>query len=349
MFYIHQTRCISPQQTFSPLDLAHLQNSVDNTLRVIEPSYTEVPSGVLRRMSKAGRISMGAAMPLIGHGMAPDGIIIGTANGGMEESVRFLKQIIEYNEDMLAPGSFVQSTANAIASQLGMITKNNGYNITHVHKALAFENAVIDASMMLKEYPAATYLVGGVDEIASYNYTIEYNAGWYKKEPLSNQNLYDTASPGSMAGEGACMFLVNNEKENALAELRALTVLHSSDAISIRDQLKDFIVNKIPAGEKIDLFLSGENGDSRYTSLYESCEALLDSSVTTARYKHMCGEYPTASAFAFWLAAVLPVDQSLPAHMIKKQGTAGPYRNILVCNFHQGVQHSFMLVTRADS
>src|SRR5476651_571210 len=203
MFFIHQTSCISPQETFSDVKVDLLHPSVDHKLLVIEPAYAGVAVGALRRMGKASRIGMGTAMQLLQNGPTPDGLIIGTANGGMEESIRFLKQIIEYNEDMLAPGSFVQSTANAIASQLGMLTKNNGYNITHVHKGLAFENAVIDTGMLLTENPLNTYLLGGVDEIASYNYNIELAAGWYKKENPGNQNLYSTNSPGSIAGEGA--------------------------------------------------------------------------------------------------------------------------------------------------
>lgn len=328
------------------MEMDTLRGPTGNKLTVIEPPYAEVSAGVLRRMGKAGRIGMGTAMPLLQQGVIPGGIIIGTANGGMEESIRFLKQIIEYKEDMLAPGSFVQSTANAIASQLGMLTKNNGYNITHVHKALAFENAIIDVAMLLKENPLNTYLLGGVDEIASYNYEIEYAAGWYKKEAISYNGLYESNSQGSIAGEGAAMFLVNNVKENARAELRALTVLHSDDAVTIKDQLKDFIENKIPAGEKIDLFLSGENGDSRYTDLFTSCQTLIEADTTIARYKHMCGEYPTASSFAMWLACNLPGDQPLPQHMVKKSGVRKKFKNILIYNFHQGVQHSFMFITK---
>ncbi|MEO7531066.1 MAG: beta-ketoacyl synthase chain length factor [Sediminibacterium sp.] len=346
MFYIHQTKCISPQESFSAMEMTSLHESIDNKLTVIEPAYTGVATGLLRRMGKAGRIGMGAAMPLLQQGVIPNGIIIGTANGGMEESIRFLKQIIEYNEDMLAPGSFVQSTANAIASQLGILTQNKGYNITHVHKALAFENAIIDATMLLKENPANTYLLGGVDEIASYNFNIEFTAGWYKKEKTTNKDLYNTNTAGSMAGEGAAMFMVSNEKENALAELKSLTVLHSGDSKTIKNQLKDFIQTKIPAGEKIDLFLTGENGDNRYTALFSACDSLMDNDTTIARYKHMCGEYPTAAAFALWLSAVLPINQTLPAHMVKRQGNNKEIRNVLIYNFHQGAQHSFMFLSK---
>jgi len=345
MFYIHQAICISPQDTFSGSVPALLHDAVDNKLTVIEPTYAGVSPGILRRFGKAARIGIGAAMPLIQAGITPDGLIIGTANGGMEESIRFLKQIVEYNEDMLAPGSFVQSTANATASQLGMVTKNNSYNITHVHKAHAFENAVIDTAMMLNEHPGNTYLLGGVDEIGTYNYNIEFGAGWYKKENISATQLYTSGTPGSIAGEGAAMFLVNDQKEKCIAALGGLAVVHSNDPEQVKERMKVLLETNLPAGEKIDLFITGENGDNRYAEFFSACESLLDDSITVVRYKHMCGEYPTASAFAAWLACYLLSEQTIPVHMIKKKGLTGPLKNILIYNFYQGIQHSFMLIS----
>ncbi len=346
MFYIHQAICISPQDTFSGSVPEVLHDTVENKLTVIEPTYEGVSPGILRRFGKAARIGIGAAMPLIQAGLTPDGLIIGTANGGMEESIRFLKQIVEYNEDMLAPGSFVQSTANATASQLGMITKNNAYNITHVHKAHAFENAMIDTAMLLTENPPNTYLLGGVDEIGTYNYNIEFGAGWYKKENISIADLYTSSTPGSIAGEGAAMFLVSDEKKNAIATVREMSVLHSDNIDQVSEHLKTFLESKSVKGEEIDLFISGENGDSRYTGFFSACENLLDEEVTVARYKHMCGEYPTTSAFALWLSCYLLSQDTIPAHMIKKKGSSREIKNILIYNFYQGIQHSFMLISR---
>ena len=101
---------------------------------------------ILRRMGKAVRIGVGAALPLLDGSSNPDGILIGSANGGMEDCIKFLNQVMEYDEGRLTPTNFVQSTPNAIAAQIGLATLNKGYNITHVHRGLAFENALLDAS-----------------------------------------------------------------------------------------------------------------------------------------------------------------------------------------------------------
>ena len=349
MFYIHQTTCISPQQTFSgtEIDLSHEYGSIDNRMQVLEPPYQGIPDNILRRMAKAVRMGVGTSLPLIRSAAAhpPAGIIIGTANGGMEESVKFLKQIIEYNEDMLTPGNFVQSIPNAISSQISLLSKNKGYNTTHVHRGLAFENAVIDAAMMLRENPANSYLVGGVDEIATYHYNLENLAGSYKKEVVSSKHLYETYSPGSIAGEGAAMFLVNNVKEQALARLRSLVTLHTEDKGAVTRQLQAFLDQTLQAGEKPDLFLSGENGDNRISHFYNACEDILDKGLPVARYKHLSGEYPTAAAFGLWVACRLVGGMPIAPHMIKHGTAPTAYKNILLYNNYKGLQHSFMLLS----
>ena len=78
-------------------------------------------------MGKAVRMGLGASIPLLQNNNEPlSGIIIGTAMGGMEDCINFLNQVIDYNEGMLTPTNFVQSTPNAIASQLGLLSNNKG-------------------------------------------------------------------------------------------------------------------------------------------------------------------------------------------------------------------------------
>jgi hypothetical protein len=146
LFYIHKASCISAQESFGEVNLNTIHEPVDKKLYAIEPSHEGIPPGVLRRMGKAVRLGVGAAQPIIKAVPQTDGIIIGTANGGMEDCIKFLNQIIQYDEGQLAPGNFVQSTTNAVAAQLGLISKNTGYNITHVHRGLSFENAIMDAA-----------------------------------------------------------------------------------------------------------------------------------------------------------------------------------------------------------
>lgn len=346
MIYIHQAYCISPQKTFPQVDLEMLNPPVDKKLLAIEPLYDGIPPGILRRMGKAIRMGVGASMPILKSSNPLSGIIIGTAKGGMEDCIKFLNQIVQYEEGLLAPGNFVQSTSNAIAAQLGLMSNNKSYNTTHVHRGLAFENAVIDAIMQLNEYPGNNYLLGGVDEISDFNFNIETLAGAYKEAFISNENLYDTDSPGSIAGEMAAMFLVNTQKENALAKLKAVEILHSEDGGLVNNSLKQFIAKHVPAGKKIDLLISGENGDNRTLKFYMDCEELMETHTAVIRFKHLSGDVPTSSAFGLWLACHVLQKNNLPAHMIKKPFVGSPCNTILLYNNYKGLQHSFMLIQK---
>jgi len=341
--YIHQHICISPQQTNGVVDLEMINPSLEGKLLAIEPQLQGIPPSMLRRMSKAVRMGMGAGLPLIKE-KTVDGIIIGTANGGMEDCIRFLNQIIDYDEGLLTPANFVQSTPNAIAGQLSLITKNRTYNATHVHNGLAFENALIDAQMSLLEKPGTQYLVGGVDEISSYNYNIDYLAGWYDKVK-SNEDLYSSQSPGTIAGEGAAMFIVNDVADAAFGRIAIIEAFQSTDKEQVEARFKSFLDTYIPDTNHT-LFISGENGDSRFLPAYATCEFAIGSSIPVARFKHLTGEYPTASSFALWLACHALKHQGLPAHFYKNEHNLAQIEQVMIYNQYQGRQHSFILISR---
>lgn len=358
--YIHKSICISPQHTFDKINLEDVVASAESKMTVIEPKYENIPLNILRRMGKAVRMGVGAAMPLVKEYPELNGIIIGTANGGMEDCIKFLYQVIKYDEGTLTPTNFVQSTNNAIAAQIGLSTHNNNYNITHVHRGLAFENSLLDAMMLLKENPNSTYLLGSVDEISSYNYNLEKLGGWYKKEIIANADLYKSKTHGSIAGEHASMFIVNNTQEGSAAKVKALKTLHTDNVEEVTTQLQLFLQNNLSPDQQVDLFLSGENGDSRQNHFYISCEELFTDHTTIARFKHLSGEHPTVVSFALWLSCFILCTQQIPGHILKnyfntnnplnspliRGNNTKPIRRILIYNNCKGLQHSFILVEK---
>ena len=343
MFYIHQSSCISAQKSFSDSSETLLTESVNNKLYASDANYDIIPPNTLRRLGKAVKMGIATGMRIIAQ-QPVDGIVIGTANGGLEDCIKFLNQIIEFEEGRLTPTNFVQSTTNAIAGQLGIMTVNKGYNITHVHRGLAFENALIDTEMLLRENPERSYLIGGVDEISEYNYTIDTLAGCYKKEDVSNKNLLTTASSGSMAGEGAAMFLVNNLKENAQASIRAIKTLHATDLNSVEQTISDFIQAHVTGKEKIDLVLSGKNGDARLDPYYEKCLSLLPENTPVGYYKQLTGEFSTAAAVGLWIAVTLLSTNRLNT-LLEIPEPLQP-KNILLYNTCRGNQHSLILISK---
>ncbi len=346
MLYIHKTYCISPQQNPLQDDLDLMNEPVNKKLLAIEPSYQQIPPGILRRMGKAIRMGVGAALPLIDEAETVDGIIIGSANAGLDECVKFLMQIVDYEEGQLTPGNFVQSTGNVIAGQLGLIGKNKGYNITHIHQGLAFENALIDSVMQLNANPSKSYLLGGVDEISPYHYNIETLNGAYKKEDISNKQIYKSESAGCLPGEGAAMFVVNANADSAIATVKAIHTLHTDNVDLVKQQLQLFLRKN--AATEIDLLISGENGDNRTLPFYAAAEYLLHDDASIVRFKHLCGEFATASAIALWYACEILQTQKIPAQMFKKKTLKTNYRNILLYNNFKGYQHSFILISNPE-
>jgi Beta-ketoacyl synthase, N-terminal domain len=345
MPYFHQSICISPQKSFPEKDLTEIVESKNNLLLVNEPAYPGIPAGARRRMGKSVRMAVGAALPLLENSLQPDGIIIATANGGMEDCIKFLNQILEYNEGLLTPANFVQSTSNAAAGQISLVTKNHNYNITHVHRGLAFENALIDTMMLLEENESARYLLGSTDEVSAYNYNIDSLAGWFRVKPVSNKDLFDEKDHGAIAGEGSFMTWINNIRDSASAELLAVKTIHTEDPNILLAGLNTFLSENIEAGQWPDLLLTGENGDARLLHYYNIVESSMDDSVSVARFKHLCGEYCTATSFACWLAIQIFETGEIPALLIKKPGTSKPCRRILIYNNYRSVQHAFILVS----
>ena len=340
--FLYTSSCISPQHTFHDADLDNLVTGEKNILRAIEPKYEGIPLNILRRMGKAVRMGVGAALPVL-EGANPDGIIIGTANGGMEDCIRFLNQIIQYDEGRLTPTNFVQSTPNAIAAQVGLTTANKGYNITHVHRGLAFENALLDAKMKVEENPESVFLLGGVDEISDYNYNIEFLGNWYKAEEVKGTVLYDSSTAGSVAGEGVAMFLAGGREQAGAVRVADLKMLHTDDPDAVRAELEKFV--KKNSAEAPRFFLSGENGDSRHKVYYEAAEKILGKNVPVARFKHFTGEFPTASAIALWLAVRFLESGKIPEHFIKSGEVKSAPQSCLIYNHYKGKQHGFIWLT----
>jgi beta-ketoacyl synthase-like protein len=348
MFYIQDATCISSQPTFRQGELSEYRYPEGNKLTVIEPSYDEIPEKILRRMGKAVRLGVGAAMPLIKRYGNPDGIIIGTANGGMEDCIKFLNQIIDYKEGMLTPTNFVQSTANAVAGQVGMLLKNNGYNITHVHRGHSFENAMLDAAMHLANNRGGNLLLGAVDEISAYNYNIDLLAGWFKTDRIADADIYDINTTGSYPGEGAAMFTVDNVRRKDSVKVEALTMITSDDADIVAGKFNHFLIANDLKTSSPCLYMSGENGDNRLEPFYQKCRSLLNADQPTVRFKHMSGEFATASAIAVWLAREILLTQSVPEHMWRNMApqpltVKNGVKKILIYNNHKGIQHSVIL------
>lgn len=344
--YITDSACISPQRTF---DDAFFEGDIKvhegDRYIAVEPAYGQlIPAGLLRRMGKAVRMGVGAGLPLIQHADI-EGIILGTANGGLEDCLKFLNQIVDYNEGTLTPTNFVQSTPNAVAGNLALMSKTTGYNTTHVHKGLAFEAALLDTMLLLEEKRGKSFLVGSIEEISDYNHNIDLLAGSFKTGHFTSENLFTLDSPGSANGEGAAMFVVAAERTDG-AQAQILDVFQGNNLAEneLAPAATAFLQRNHLRPADIDAIILGISGDNRSDHWYFNLQNTLFEDSNCYTYKNMVGDYPTASAFATWLGAQAIAGKRVPEVCVWAQKNTRTPKHILIYNHYKASQHGFILL-----
>jgi 3-oxoacyl-(acyl-carrier-protein) synthase len=341
--YIKDLKCISPQNTFEE-DFFNSEPILynDTQLNAVEPSYSEIPRGQLRRMGKSNRMATGVGMPLLGK-WKTDGIIIGTSDGGMEDCHKFLNQIVAYEEGTLTPTGFVQGSPSSPAGGLALMSTNSGYNNTHSNEGLSFENCLVDASLLLAEGKATSLLIGCVEENSSAPFRIAELAGHVKSEAVSSEQLLNSKTPGSIQGEGAVMFVVGAEKEDAVAEIVDQDMISYGSKEQVQAKAENLLIRNGMKILDIDCVVLGFSGDSRTDNRYAEFANELFPNAGQLSYKNLFGENASANAFATWMAAHVLNGKIPPELLIQKQLSIQP-KTILIYNQHHGNQHGLVLM-----
>jgi 3-oxoacyl-(acyl-carrier-protein) synthase len=348
--YIRSAASISAQKTFGDVPfLTDPVEYIDTRLKVIEPDYKEyIDPKQIRRMSHIIKMGVAAAHNCLAQTNIdmPGAIITGTAYGCLEDTVTFLTRIIELEEEMLPPTAFIQSTHNTVAAQIALLLKCHNYNNTFVHKGISFESALLDATMLLKEQEADNILVGGCDEMTDASFTILTRLGLYKRWPLSNLELLNTKSNGSVGAEGTAFFLLTAQKSaDNMAELVAARTFYKPKTIQDTEKrITAFLADNDLSITDIDLVITGRNGDLRNDAIYDELNKSIFALSYIANFKHLSGEYPTVSSFALWLAANIIKRGTVPAITAENEIKNPSPKKVLVYNHYQNNYHSLMLV-----
>ena len=349
--YIRATGNISPQKTFGhqPLGDAPVEYT-GNRLACIEPDYKEfIDPKQIRRMSRIIRMGVAAAMECLQEAgiKVPDAIVTGTGYGCLEDTNSFLSKMVEFNEELLTPTAFIQSTHNTIGAQIGLLLQCNNYNNAFVHRGFSFESALLDGMMLLKENEASNVLVGAIDEITNSSHAILNRLGLYKQGPVSNLDIYKTQTKGTIAGEGAAFFLLANEPSATdYAKLGGLHTFYKPAGIKeIEKQILSFLQGHSISINDIDMIITGKNGDTRSDKVYSQLAKTVFNNKDTINFKNLCGEYPTASAFAMWLAANILKGGYVPATVAFDGSGESKIKKILIYNHYLGMHHSLSLLS----
>ncbi len=335
--YIIAMESISPQKTFD-VDVL-LPN-----IRTFEESYfvADTPdfklyldAKNLRRMSKIVRMGAATAKKCLNTAAIehPAAIVVATGLGCIEDTLKFLNQIIENKEQLLNPTAFIQSTHNTVSGAIALMLGCRNYNFTFTQQSVSFETSLLDALMLINEDYALNVLLGGIDEITNESYNL-LKLGGCTGKAIDN---------GYAAGEGATFFVLSKVKSNDYIARIADMELNVSSIET--EYLREFLGRNSLDLFQVDAVMFGLTGDINHDAYFDVLKTSFKSSIHL-QYKTLSGIYDSDTSFATWLAAKIIKTQIIPGEARINDHKRDQCEVILICNYATYYGYSFILVTK---
>lgn len=348
--YINSAACISVQDTLNEnfFQNLHPENSTQ-VLKAIEPIYKEfIPPAMIRRMSKTVKMSSVAShFALKEAGIEnPDAIIVGTGMGCSQDSEKFLKNVIDNQEEFLTPTFFIQSTHNTVAGQIALGLQCHAYNFTYVNTSSSLEFSFLDAKLQINDGEAENVLVGSTDEQTERTMELYKLNKTIKKEENLPVDYLNSTTDGVIWGEGASFFVVGkNKTENSYAQLKDIQISSRLDLNEIQQFIEEFLTKNNLKHDEIDAVILGFSGDAKSDIYYTKAMDVFQNSALLY-YKHLSGEFNTASGFSTFMACHILKNQTIPEVMMINDLKKEEIKNILLYNHLGGNDHSLVLLER---
>ena len=349
-YFINGVGIITPQKTFDrEVFLSEISQYDRNVLTCVAPDFKAYINPIqMRRLSRMLRIGLSAATICLRNSKItmPDGIITATGYGFLDETAKFLKELLEQGEKQLTPTYFMQGTSNALAGLVALTIKCMGYNNTYASKGVGFENALTDTMMQLNENASLNFLIGAYDEAAEIQYNASIRASHFKTEFINNLSLFDTNTKGSIQGEGSAFFMLSGKSSaSTLCIMSDMDVVYKPDGRELQDALDNFLATNSLDAEHIDVIINGVSGDVEHDAVTNTLIRSRFENTAQTRFKHLCGEYTTATSFALWLGTSILSRQQVP-DIVKVQHWNQPdkLRTILIVNQYMSKSFTFILL-----
>jgi len=349
--YINSAACISVQDTLNAQFFQNLkpENSTP-IIKAIEPNYKEfIPPAMSRRMSKTVKMSSVAShFALKEAGIEkPDAIIVGTGMGCSQDSEKFLKNVLENNEEFLTPTYFIQSTHNTVAGQIALGLQCHAYNFTYVNTSSSLEFSFLDAKLQINDGESDNVLVGSTDEQTDRTMALYKLNNTIKKEENFPVDYLHSTTDGVIWGEGASFFVLGKEKaENSYAQLKDIKISSRLDVAETQQFIEDFLAKNNLTKNDVDAVILGFSGDAKSDVYYTGAMNLFQDSALLY-YKHLSGEFNTASGFSIFMACHILKNQEIPEVMMINAVKEERIKNILLYNHLAGNDHSLVLLEKA--
>jgi 3-oxoacyl-(acyl-carrier-protein) synthase len=310
-----------------------------------QPSYKDlIAPAMSRRMAKGVKMGIYAANNALFNAkmVDPQAVIVGTGLGCIEDSEKFLDAIIENDEQFLTPTAFIQSTHNTVAAQIALHLQCKAYNFTYVNGANSFESALFDAFMQLKHFNKENILIGGVDEIAPYTFSMYEMIGKVKQSG-EEVNFKNPQTKGIALAEGATFFaLSNNKTNNSYAEVLDV-MLFNAFKDDETTEINTFLNKNNLSVTDLDVVFFGVNADAHQQEFYNRINTVFNE-IPQGYYQHISGSYDTASAFGLKVAAEIIQKQALPKSVQYNNIEPTKIEKVLMINQFNNTDFSFVLL-----
>lgn len=349
--YINSIGSVSVQKTFDSTQfLEDIVTYNDTTLKVVDPNYKEyIPPAAARRMAKGikmSAVSSKNAMKEAGL-QNVDAIIVGTGLGCLGDSEKFVSDIIKNDEQYLTPTRFIQSSHNTVAGSIALDMGCKGYNFTYVNTSISFESSLWDAKLQLQANEATHILVGGVDEMVDHHVDTHRFIGHVKDKPVAMEEVLSSHTKGAVIGEGSHFFVLSNKKgESTYSKLTALNIYNTLKKENIAEVITGFLKDNHLLLKDIDGVILGNNGDIEYDHFYtDLCSSIFENTPQLV-FKHLSGEFDTATGFGFWLANKIFKTGIVPEIVKLNDKNITEPKRLLLYNQYRGRNHSLVLLEK---
>jgi hypothetical protein len=297
--YIHSIYCISVQKPeFN--DIENHEECVkyeDLKFLLNEPQYDElIPPVSQRRMSKPVKTTLYAALKCFSGKSDPSAIIVANGLGVVKPAEVFLEKMSVNNETGASPTAFMQSLHSSIAGQMCLELKFKGYATTYTQSGFCFPNALTDAWMLIQEGEEKDILIGATDELTDYYTRLLQKAGI---AVIDSQFEHQKVRLGEAS---VCMRVSGSATNESLACILDVSLVYKPQFSEIiTSNILNILSNNSLTANDIDFVYSGDTASDTDRILQYSIENLFEQS-QIIKFKDFCGEFPTASAFAVWMA-----------------------------------------------
>lgn len=345
--YILGRASISPQgfqETERLPEVPRTYNEI--ALTAVEPDYKSVAGPVeLRRMNRSMKMGLWCARKALNQANAekPDIIITGTGLGCLQDTVSFLKVMLDSDESQSAPALFISSTHNSVGGQLALRFKCTGYNYTYCHKSLSLYSALLDASLHLDDNPKILVLAGCLDEHVEEKFRHYSLRGWWRKQSVSNLELFRNAEEGTISGEG-CQYFVLSRSIPSTVAITGMDGAEFADSEQIHQRTQSLLEGLKPHNT---LVLTGLSGDAPTDTTYYELRNQCLKGFPVGAFRHLCGTYHTSDGYAVWLAAQI-LDQGFVPSYVLAFSSEPPVmpRHVVIYSHLRGAGHVWYRLSR---